>query len=411
MKRYFATITASLLVAICFGKSYKINGIMYDLNGKEAKVVAKNTSTGKITIPQTVKYKNATYTVTAIGPNAFKGCKTLKSVTLPASVTEIGTSAFIDCKALTTVTIPEGITLIAEKAFARTGLTTVVLPTTITKVEDDAFMDCMSLSKVELHNSTMRLSPYAFNGSIVGELTFGEGCTNVFRTYINMNKVTLASSVTSISDCAFWDCATLTSISLPESLTTIGNSAFNGCKSLVEINIPESITEIDSETFFNCSSLSEITIPSSVTKIGDRVFSGCTSLTQIMVSADNKNYTSVDGVLFTADQSTLLAYPNAKGTEYVIPSSVKSIAPEAFCDCTGLTSVVIPSNVKNIGKRAFTGCTALASVTNFASGPQTITSGTFSNPAELHVLKGKKRSYSNSEGWSEFNIIDDLKKK
>lgn len=396
---------------MCFGKSYKINGVMYDLVGKEATVVAKNTATGKLVIPQTVKYRNVSYTVVGIDENAFKGCKALKSVVLPATVKEIDKNAFLDCKALTSVTLPEGLTHIAEKAFGRTGLTSVVFPASIEKVDDDAFMECGNMTSVVLQNSTMRLSPYAFNGTTIGELTFGEGCTTAFRMYTHVNKVKLASSVTSISDCAFWECTTLTSISLSDAVTTIGNSAFSGCASLVEINIPESVTNIESEAFFNCLSLPSIKIPASVSKIGERVFSGCVALADISVKEENASYASIEGVLFSKDKTSLLAYPNARGEEYAIPSTVKSIAPEAFCNCIGLKSVFIPANVKNIGKRAFTDCTSLETVTNMASSPQTITTGTFSNTSTLHVLKGKKKAYASSEGWGGFSIVDDMRKK
>ena len=78
---------------------------------------------------------------------------------------------------------------------------------------------------------------------------------------------------------------------------------------------------------------------------------------------NNKNYTSVDGVLFNKDKTIILVYPSAKGSSYVIPSSVTYIGKSAFNGCTGLKSVIIPNSVKEISSQAFATCTGLKSVT------------------------------------------------
>ena len=46
------------------------------------------------TIPETVTNNGTTYSVTRIGDDAFNGCHTLTSVTIPNSVTSIGDNAF-----------------------------------------------------------------------------------------------------------------------------------------------------------------------------------------------------------------------------------------------------------------------------------------------------------------------------
>jgi hypothetical protein len=84
----------------------------------------------------------------------------------------------------------------------------------------------------------------------------------------------------------------------------------------------------------------------------------------------NPNYQSIDGVLFSKDGKTLIAYPAGKsGSAYVIPSSVTSIGYEAFKGCTSLTSVTIPSSVTNVSYGAFYGCTGCAIYCEATSEP------------------------------------------
>ena len=139
--------------------------------------------------------------------------------------------------------------------------------------------------------------------------------------------------------------------------------------------IPTSVTSIDSNAFAGCTNLTSIAIPSSVTSV--EVFEGCTNLTSITVDTDNANYSSIDGVLFNKDKTTLFFFPRGKGGSYTIPTSVTSIDSNAFAGCTNLTSIAIPSSVTSIGGRAFKD-SSLTTVT-IANG-QVISDITFTSP-------------------------------
>ena len=78
------------------------------------KSAAKSAKAG---IPSKVTINGTTCEVKAIGANAFKKNKTIKSVTIPSSVTSIGASAFENCTKLTTVTIGKNVTTIGKNAF------------------------------------------------------------------------------------------------------------------------------------------------------------------------------------------------------------------------------------------------------------------------------------------------------
>ena len=141
------------------------------------------------------------------------------------------------------------------------------------------------------------------------------------------------------------------------------------------LNIPEkvtnpndgweyTVTSIGDYAFNDCSGLTSVTIPTSVTSIGLHAFRGCYNLAEINVESGNTKYSSLEGVLFNKDKTTIICYPigNAK-TSYIIPESVTSIGNSAFEGCSGLTSVTIPSSITNISSDAFFGCTSLTSVT------------------------------------------------
>ena len=302
----------------------------------------------------------STYTVpdgvTQIVDSAFSGCTSLSKVKLSNNLTIIEAGTFRGCTSLTEITIPDGVTVIRggwydydshNGAFSGcTSLKEIVIPDSVTGIGESAFFGCQSLKEITIPDSVMGIGEYAF-----------EGCTS-------LAEIVIPDSVTEIGWSAFSGCTSLSKVKLPNSLTKIGDYAFYYCKNLTEITIPDSVTEISWSAFEGCTSLAEITIPDSVTSIGEYAFSGCTSLSEITVSPDNKNYSSVDGVLFNKDGSELIVYPKGnKRSTYTVPDGVTKIEYGAFCDCTSLAEITIPGSVTEIGESAFSGCTSLKKIT------------------------------------------------
>lgn len=146
---------------------------------------------------------------------------------------------------------------------------------------------------------------------------------------------------------SFQFCNKLTSVSLPDSLKTIGSGAFYECDSLTSVNIPEHVTEIGGNAFWYCRSLKTITIPASVESLDEYGFQRCESLESINVDSANKNYTSVDGVLFNKDKTKLIKCP-AKKTSLTIPTTVNTVSADALFDCAELKALNIPAGVEVI---------------------------------------------------------------
>ena len=86
------------------------------------------------------------------------------------------------------------------------------------------------------------------------------------------------------------------------------------------------------------SAVEEIEIPVNITNIQSGAFAGLSNLGWIEADAANPAYVTVDGVLYTADGTVLLAFPAAWTGTFQVPESVKSFAERAF-DGTNLECI------------------------------------------------------------------------
>ena len=86
------------------------------------------------------------------------------------------------------------------------------------------------------------------------------------------------------------------------------------------------------------SAVEEIEIPSNITNIQPGAFVGLSNLGWIEADEANPAYVTVDGVLYTADGTVLLAFPAAWTGTFQVPERVKSFAESAF-DGTNLECI------------------------------------------------------------------------
>ena len=323
--------------------------------------------------------------VTSIGGQAFLGCSSLASVTIPESVSSIEWSAFSGCSSLTSVTIPDAVTSIESDVFyGCSSLTSITIPEDVTSIGGDAFRDCSSLTSVTIPDNVTNIGSSAFSGcnslksmEIKGAASIGD---SAFYYCKKLANVTFSGNVTSIGDSAFSACERLVNVVLPESVTDIGANAFSGCKRLTSVAMP-GVISIGADAFCVCESLTSVALPKSVSSIAGNVFVWCFSLERISVDEENKNYVSVDDVLFDKNCQTLIAYPPAKkNAVYKVPQSVTTIESDAFRCCRNLTNVTIPDGVTSIGDRTFLDCSGLTSV-NIPKGATSIGEDTFARCA------------------------------
>ena len=306
--RFISVILMGLISFQIYAYDFESDGIRYNILSETDRTIQVTTKkdwnnrpeySGSIVIPSKVIYQSKTYTVTGIEESAFYSCEGLTSITLPNSITTIGNWAFSLCE----------------------NLTSLELPNSITTIGDGVFNYCSSLKSLTLPNSITAIGYYAF------------------RSCWFLRSITLPNSLTSIVKSAFQNCNHLTSITLPNSITSIGESAFEGC-----------------------SSLTSITLPNSITSIGYYAFSACSNLENIFVADGNTMFSSIDGVLYDKDASTLIRCPLKKGS-VTLPNSLITIGVSAFSGCIDLISLTLPNSLTSIGKSAFKGCSGLKSIT------------------------------------------------
>ncbi len=339
-----------------------------------------------IVIPDNVK---------EMGNGVFSYCQNLKNVNIGKGTSAIPASAFSRCESLTNITIPENITEIGAAAFRNCGLLEITIPKNISYISDSAFSECENLNNVIFENDSVRIGNGAFSGCPLKNFkpdsnisSYGLYCFS--NTQIE--SVNISKTVTELTYGSFFGCQNLSSINIPENVLKIGGRSLDGTKwynsqadgavyldhifytykgempkntkinikngtktiadyafmnssNLTELTLPNSLKRIGSLSFYNCNSITTINIPSSVEDIGQYAFANCKSLTAINVSADNQNYTSVDGVLFNKEMTELIYCPKQSTDTYVVPTSVKKI--KAFAFDSGCVANVTITN-KNI---------------------------------------------------------------
>lgn len=188
------------------------------------------------------------------------------------------------------------------------------------------------------------------------------------NSFIEFDSITLPDSMEEIPSQTLMGCEAK-KIVLGKNTTEIKNEAFWNCSNLTEIVLPDTLKLIDGKAFMNCSSLTAIRIPKSVSSVGEiggSPFPGCGSLQSIDVDESNKNFASVDGVLFAKDENTklckLITYPGGKtDRSYSVPDGISEIFVEAFDDAK-VVNVDLPRSLKTINVGAFEDCVSLESV-------------------------------------------------
>ncbi|MCQ2078548.1 MAG: leucine-rich repeat domain-containing protein, partial [archaeon] len=272
---------------------------------------------------------------------AYPGGKADPRYVVPSDCVELCENAFAFSQHLCSITLHGGIQSIGYGALAAPSLEEILLagPSTHFSVEDGVLFNA--------DGTTLLIFPCGRAGSY----TVPDGCTTIGEAAFAgtaISEVTLSDTVVRIQDGAFsW--SALTSIVFGENLQYIGEEAFYGA-GVTSLVLPDSLVDIG-EAAFEQSALSTITLPAGLVSIGDRALMAY-GLEEILLAGPSTRFSVVDGVLFNADGTILLAFPAGRVGSYVIPNGVVEIAERAFCGSV-VTDVSFPALLTRIGDYAF----------------------------------------------------------
>lgn len=204
--------------------------------------------------------------------------------------------------------------------------------------------------------------PQTINGQTVSAVA-----PHAFQGKAALRKVTLPDSVTAIGAYAFADCRSLTAAVLPQGLTTLSEGLFAGCPHLKQLTLPAAVETISAYAFLNCAMLPAITLGQAVSAVDPTAFDGCSALTAIKVADGNRYFAHSEGVLFSADLSRLIRYPEGKGdTAYTVPDGVLTIGEGAMAS-SRIRSLTLPASLAAVSRNALKSSIGLHTVT-FAPG-------------------------------------------
>lgn len=264
-----------------------VEGITYTANGDNTVTVTAANAMyvyDEVYIPETVEIGGKTYTVTAVGDNAFKDCD-ITYVSIPAGVSEIGANAFAGCTGLAKVTFfgeigyiganafndtawyknyptdfvfastPRGLNyLIGYKASAEDTEKDITIPMTVDVIGEYAFAGNTGIESVRIPARTSKILAHAF-----------DGCENLKRVTVG------ASDLNEVGRDAFagtpWLAGYLGDyvivgnfmikyagddefVYIPNTVKSVADYCFEGCKSVVAVRVPMSVTNIGENAFF-----------------------------------------------------------------------------------------------------------------------------------------------------------------
>ncbi|MDE6635728.1 MAG: leucine-rich repeat domain-containing protein, partial [Lachnospiraceae bacterium] len=289
------------------------------------------------------------------GHDAFRGCSKLVKAVFPEQSVSSNKIGFLYCTSLREVVLPETMTELSGEMFLGcTALESITIPKPVTRIPVACFYKCSRLKNVNLENiAEIGAAAFGYCSSLTGTLS------------LNAQKIGVLS---------FEKCTNIAEVKFNKPLSKVLSESYTVNNNLIT-DLDDDVPELFDDTDISSGSLQS------------NPFAGCTSLTSVTVP-EGSELRNVDGVLYSADMTELVAFPASLSGRFIVPQGVVNICSYAFEDSaitelvttdsvqniyyhavngSSIKSVTIEKNVKYIEERALDGCMQLESINVHAS--------------------------------------------
>lgn len=272
-------------------------------------------------------------------------------------------------------TVPDGTLIIGENAFKNCQLESVYLPDSVQKLSDGAFAGCMALRKLSLPRTLTAVGTTLPRSTVTPEYPIG-GITlrvrggntgipdpsgNLVKIFPELNeyeiveygagKNTLGRSTVSRNRCGFLGYEGTDEVYTTYSAAYLAEGG--------NVPVPGGYIGVAEGDFYKTKRpITAFTFPmdaklDAILSYNVPLDSLLRTLTDLHIEdAKHARFISIDGVVFTPDKRTLVAFPVGRSGHYTVPEDVEHIGERAFF-CTSLTSISFPSSIQSIHANAF----------------------------------------------------------
>lgn len=264
---------------------------------------------------------------------------------------------FSYAKSIKKIVIEDGVTgLGLWTAFCAENVEEIHFPASVTKIPDSSLPSSEKNYMIYADEDTYAYNYaienwYCINGKIQGKCGY--------EVHYTFDKETGLLTIGGIGEIPWYD-----------TYDNVTPWVLNGWNNLIkDVVIEEGVTSLGyNATFANCPNIKSLNISSTVTNLNaltDHMYlQAPLCFESINVSEENPDYSSVEGVLFDKEKTSLISYPiNKPGESYSVPETVETIGVWGISYNKNLVSLNIPDSVTRIEANAFQELTSLKDVT------------------------------------------------
>ena len=314
-------------------------------------------------------------TVTAIGANAFDGCKVLERVSFPESVATYSyAGSDVSFKDASGTAVGSDVENFAGRTYmTKDGIDGLALCPVLTFIADDKEVGKVTYTWdgkaviPEVPAKTGFTGVWEDYSAVTGDkeikavytqITFVDEANGVKYLVDEKGNAVVNEWIDSVMDVKILSKITVDGVDY--AVTSIAADVFKG-KALESIVIEEGVTAIPASEFEGCTALKTVSIPLSVTTVGDAAFKGCTALKTVTIAVNG----DIDTTFGTRNLG-VSAFENCTALESI--TSHPSLVPGNACfKNTGLKDATIclasfgkPGDI--FSKELFMNCVNLTSV-------------------------------------------------